>query len=281
MDTAAPIGVFDSGIGGLSVWSQLAGTLPDEQMIYLADSAHAPYGTKSRSFITGRARAITRFLVDQGCKLIVVACNTATGAAITTLRREFSVPFIGVEPAVKPAAIESKTGHIGVLATAQTFRGEHFRRSIRLYAHSVELHEKVGTGLVELIEKGMIDSTETKELLKKYLLPMVDQGIDQLVLGCTHYPFLIPLIQEILPAGIRIIDPAPAVARQSRKVLEEHNGLNSSDRSTVAGYQFYTTGDSGHLQLVLAQLTGKQYVVNHLSGVPLATSGQSSSYQPE
>jgi len=243
-------------------------------MIYVADSAHSPYGTKSKSFITGRSREITRFLIDQGCKLIVIACNTATGAAITTLRREFNLPFVGVEPAVKPAAMESKTGHIGVLATAQTFKGEHFKRSMGLYAYSVELHERAGTGLVELIENGMINSPETKELLIKYLLPMVEQGIDQLVLGCTHYPFLIPIIQGILPAGIRIIDPAPAVARQTRKVLEEHNGLNTS--SEVIGYQFYTTGDTEGLSKVMAQLTGAQHLVAKLDGLPTAGSGQSS-----
>ncbi|MCX6224621.1 MAG: glutamate racemase [Bacteroidia bacterium] len=276
MDTAAPIGVFDSGIGGLSVWNELVREIPDESIIYVADSAHAPYGTKSRSFITRRSRAITRFLTDQGCKLIVVACNTATGAAITTLRREFNVPFIGVEPAVKPAAMESKTGHIGVLATAQTFKGEHFKRSIRLYTHSVEVHEKAGTGLVELIENGMIDSPETRELLVKYLMPMVEQGIDQLVLGCTHYPFLIPVIQEILPAGIRIIDPAPAVARQTRKVLEEQNGLNSSYRLSVVDYQFFSTGDSGKLSRALEQLTVAPHDFSQIGGLPLVVSGQSS-----
>jgi glutamate racemase len=270
MDRTGPIGIFDSGIGGLSVWSELVKQIPEESMIYVADSANSPYGTKSRSFITGRSMAITRFLIDQGCKLVVVACNTATGAAITALRREFDIPFIGVEPAVKPAARESKTGHIGVLATAQTFKGEHFRRSIKLYAHTVELHERAGTGLVELIENGQIDSPDTRKLLEKYLLPMVEEGIDQLVLGCTHYPFLIPLIQEILPAGIRVIDPAPAVARQTRKVLEEHKGLDS--RLSVTGYRFYTTGDTGILSRMLFQLTGKQYSVTGLGELPQTAS---------
>ena len=267
----SPIGVFDSGIGGLSVWSELLRVMPKESVIYVADSAHAPYGTKTRSFITGRSREITRFLIDQGCKLIVVACNTATGAAISTLRREFNIPFIGVEPAVKPAAMESKTGHIGVLATAQTFKGEHFKRSIKLFARSVELHQRAGTGLVELIENGRIDSTETKALLVKYLLPMIEQRIDQLVLGCTHFPFLIPVIQEILPAGIRIIDPAPAVARQTRKVLVEQNGLNS--RLSVIGYRLYTTGDPENFSSLLKQLTGVQHVVGQLGGLPLSVIG--------
>lgn len=271
MDNAAPIGVFDSGIGGLSVWNELVREMPVESIIYVADSANAPYGTKSRSFITDRSRVIARFLIDQGCKVIVVACNTATGAAISTLRHEFNLPFIGVEPAVKPAARLSKTGHIGVLATAQTFKGEHFKRSLGLYAQTVELHERAGTGLVELIEKGQIDFPETRELLAKYLLPMVNQGIDQLVLGCTHYPFLIPVIKKILPAGIRIIDPSPAVARQTRKVLEENNGLNTM--SPVAGYRFFCTGDTEQFSRVLTQLTGKQFIVKPAGGVPLAIIG--------
>jgi glutamate racemase len=190
-----------------------------------------------------------------------VACNTATGASISTLRREFSIPFIGVEPAVKPAAIASKTGHVGILATAQTFKGEHFRRSIGLYANSVNLHEAAGTGLVELIENGMIDSPESRRLLSQYLMPMVDQGIDQLVLGCTHYPFLIPVIREILPAGIQIIDPAPAVARQTRKVLEQNNYLNSSG---VKRQQFYTSGSIEKFTKALTKLAGGEWAVNQL-----------------
>jgi glutamate racemase len=261
MITSAPIGVFDSGIGGLSVWNELVREIPGESVIYVADSANAPYGTKSRSFITARSSAISNFLIDHGCKIIVVACNTATGAAITALRKEFDIPFIGVEPAVKPAALASMTGHIGVLATAQTFKGEHFKRSIKLYSHTVEVHERAGTGLVELIESGRMDSAETKELLKQYLIPMVEKGIDQLVLGCTHYPFLIPIIREILPAGINVIDPAPAVARQTKKVLEINGGLNGV--SAVSRYQFYTTGSPENLSLILNQLTSSDHSVTH------------------
>lgn len=261
MITSAPIGVFDSGIGGLSVWNELVREIPGESVIYVADSANAPYGTKSRSFITARSSAISNFLIDHGCKIIVVACNTATGAAITALRKEFDIPFIGVEPAVKPAALASMTGHIGVLATAQTFKGEHFKRSIKLYSHTVEVHERAGTGLVELIESGRMDSAETKELLKQYLIPMVEKGIDQLVLGCTHYPFLIPIIREILPAGINVIDPAPAVARQTKKVLEINGGLNGV--SAVSQYQFYTTGSPENLSLILNQLTSSDHSVTH------------------
>ncbi len=259
MVTSSPIGVFDSGIGGLSVWNELVREIPGVPVIYVADSANAPYGTKSKSFITGRSRAITKFLISQGCNLIVVACNTATGAAISTLRKEFDIPFVGVEPAVKPAAMESRTGHIGILATAQTFKGEHFKRSIKLYGGSVEVHERVGTGLVELVESGKVDSPETRALLASYLLPMVEKGIDQLVLGCTHYPFLIPVIREILPTGINVIDPAPAVARQTRKVAEMNGGVNPV--AGAADYSFYTTGDPAQLRVAISALTGRDYPV--------------------
>lgn len=259
MVKSASIGVFDSGIGGLSVWNELVKELEGVSMIYVADSGNAPYGTKSKNFIAGRSRAITRFLISRGCNLIVVACNTATGAAISTLRKEFDIPFIGVEPAVKPAAMDSKTGHIGILATAQTFKGEHFKRSIKLYGGSVEVHERVGTGLVELVESGKVDSPETRALLQSYLLPMVEKGIDQLVLGCTHYPFLIPVIREILPAGINVIDPAPAVARQTRKIAEM-NGVLSPSAGPIE-YSFYTTGDPVQLAAAVASLTGREYTV--------------------
>ena len=262
MDKSAPIGIFDSGVGGLSVWKELISQMPAESMIYVADSANAPYGTKPRKFIRGRSELITRFLLDRGAKIIVVACNTATGAAISGLRKMLDVPFIGVEPAVKPAALESRTGHIGILATAQTFKGEHFRRAIQLYGNSVELHVQVGTGLVELIEAGLIDSPETRDLLKKLLLPMVDARIDQLVLGCTHYPFLIPIIREILPAGIRVIDPAPAVARHTLKVLGEL--ALCRDEGSQPEYQFYTSGDPAGFQGAIHNLTGMDYPVRML-----------------
>lgn len=259
MDKSKPIGVFDSGIGGLTVWRQLADQLPAETLIYLADSAYAPYGRKPRDYIIERARIITRFLLDQGSKLIVVACNTATGAAISVLRKEFTVSFIGVEPAVKPAALESRTGHIGVLATEQTFRSEHFNRTRGLYARSVEVHVRAGNGLVELIENGKAFSAESRALLEKYLEPMVQKGIDQLVLGCTHYPFLIPLIREILPPGIQIIDPAPAVARQTMKVLEENKILAPGNQKP--DYLFYTSGDPQNLATTINHLTGSLPIV--------------------
>jgi glutamate racemase len=255
MNAIKPIGVFDSGIGGLTVWLELKRQLPAESLVYLADSAFAPYGTRSREYIIDRSKKITRFLLDHGAKLIVVACNTATGAAISVLRKEFPVPFIGVEPAVKPAALESRSGHIGVLATEQTFRGEHFNRTKGLYGRSVKIHVRAGNGLVELIERGSALSDESRKLLEKYLNPMVWKGIDQLVLGCTHYPFLIPVIREILPPGVQIIDPSPAVARQTRKVLEE-NDILSTDNN-IPGYLFYSSGDTQHLGNTVNLLTGQ------------------------
>jgi len=258
METTGAIGVFDSGIGGLSVWRKLKELLPGESTIYVSDSAHAPYGTKTKKYIQDRSEILTRFLLEEGSKIIVVACNTATGAAITKLRQKFDVPFIGVEPAIKPAALASKSGHIGVLATVQTFRGEHFKRTSGLYADRVAVHVQAGTGLVELIECGRIDSPKTRELLHLFLDPMIEAGVDQLVLGCTHYPFLIPLIQEIIPHAITVIDPAPAVALQTKRVLE-HNGLLNRFAKD-ARHDFITSGDAGAMEQFMRQM-GWEYPV--------------------
>lgn len=252
MDKRHIIGVFDSGVGGLSVWRELIRELPGESFLYVADNLYAPYGNKPRDFIIERSQVISRFLIGQGAGLIVVACNTATGAAISRLRQEFPIPFVGVEPAVKPAALESATGHIGVLATAQTFNGEHFQRTFRLYSRSVKVHVRAGDGLVELVEGGMARSDEARALLESYLGPMIEVGIDHLVLGCTHYPFLIPVIREILPPGVQIIDSAPAVARQARRVLEVSGlAIESFDKTPN---RFYTTGDTTPLSRMLESL---------------------------
>lgn len=254
MESAAPVGVFDSGIGGLTVFREIAKALPHESMIYVADSGYAPYGTRTKQYITARSRFLTRFLLDQGCKLIVVACNTATGASISTLRKEFPVPFIGVEPAIKPAILASRTGHVGVLATEQTFKGEHFKRTSERFNGSVQIHVQAGNGLVELIESGRSESEESRILLKRYLTPMIRAGVDQLVLGCTHYPFLIPLISRMVPKDVTIIDPAPAVARQTRNVLETSGGINESKEQPE--YKFFSTGDPAQLQIIVEQVAG-------------------------
>jgi glutamate racemase len=278
MDTRASIGIFDSGIGGLTVWNQLVSELPNESMLYVADSEHAPYGNKPSHYILDRSRTITRFLIGQGCKLVVVACNTATGAAISRLREEFNVPFVGVEPAIKPAASHTKTGHIGILATEQTFKGEHFTRSMGIFSRTVEVEVRVGAGLVELIESGKIRSDETRELLIRYLEPMLSKNIDQLVLGCTHYPFLIPLIRELIPDSVAIIDPAPAVAKQTRRVLEDNCGL--TECSSPPSLTFFSTGDPAILAGAITVLSGINLPVGKLTGQPLSISGHPSLYQP-
>ena len=222
-----PIGLFDSGIGGTSIWSAIHDLMPNEDTIYLADSANAPYGKKSKQEIIDLSIKNTEVLLKMNCKIIVVACNTATTNAIKELRAKYDIPFIGIEPAIKPAAINSKTQTIGVLATKGTLTSELFNKTIELY-HDTKIVEQVGYGLVELIENGELNSSEMTELLHSYLDPMIEKNIDYLVLGCSHYPYLIPQIKQILPSRIQIIDSGEAVARQTQKVLKEKIGLNTS-----------------------------------------------------
>jgi len=251
MDRNRPIGIFDSGVGGLSVVRQLIAELPHESLIYYADSARAPYGNKKKEDVIGFSQKISEFLLDKGAKLIVVACNTATGIAIVHLRSAYTLPFVGMEPAIKPAAQSSKTGKIGVLATANTFEAEHFNRTKVRYANNVEVFMAIGDGLVELVEHGEAFSDNAKKLLEQYLIPMVDEGIDQLVLGCTHFPFLLPLIKEIIPSEIQIHDPAPAVAKQVRKILAEEGRLNLG--LGEPDYKYYSSGDRGVLDSMVDQ----------------------------
>jgi len=240
-----PIGIFDSGVGGLTILKSLLQQAPEEAYIYLADSGYAPYGDRDKEYIIHRAGLVTDFLLNRGAKLIVIACNTATGAAITTLRNRYDVPFVGVEPAVKPAALRSKTGHIGVLATRQTFQGEHFQRTAGLHAREIEVHVQEGQGLVEWIESGMEDEDWIRQQLSGYLVPLLEQNIDQLVLGCTHYPWLISYMKQLLPESIEIHDPAPAVARQVLRVLQSYHLYRLPGVSVAP--QFYTTGQAGFL----------------------------------
>lgn len=241
MDSKAPIGIFDSGVGGLSVLKALRKELPHESFIYLADSANSPYGRLTAGKIKELSKKNTEFLLKKNVKLIVVACNTATGAAIGYLRGTYPVPFVGMEPAVKPAAANSITKKIGVLATARTFEADHFNNTVNRFAGDVEVIVAIGDGLVELVEQGRAESREAEDLLSGYLNPMVNQGIDQLVLGCTHYPFLINIIQRIIPDNITVHDPAPSVARQTRRVLEKSNGLAGGPEKLED--QFFSTGD--------------------------------------
>jgi len=226
-----PIGLFDSGIGGTSIWKEIHQLLPYEDTIYLADSKNAPYGQKSKEEIIALSCKNTEFLLNQNCKLIVVACNTATTNAIKELRVKYKVPFIGIEPAIKPAALHSKTQKIGILATKGTLNSELFYKKVEQY-QEIQIIEQIGHGLVELIEAGKIDSEEMYQLLVKFLTPMVQSDIDYLVLGCSHYPYLIPQIKKILPKKITIIDSGEAVARQTKKILEEIVGTNEKLHSS-------------------------------------------------
>lgn len=223
------IGVYDSGSGGLSVLREILKILPREKYVYYADNAYCPYGEKTPEFIIERGRAITEYLLGQGADIIVVACNTATGAAISTLRREYpALPFIGMEPAVKPAALSSRTGVIGVLATAGTLRASKYLNTKGIYEGEVKIVENVGKGFVELVEKGILDGPEAEKVVSASLQPLLDAGADKIVLGCTHYPFLIAPISRLAGPSVEIIDPAPAVARQLRNVMDAR-GLFRSD----------------------------------------------------
>lgn len=220
------IGIFDSGIGGLSVFREIRKVLPEQSYVYYSDNAHCPYGEKTREYIIDRARTITRFLLEKGCEIIVVACNTATAAAIATLREEFPVKFIGMEPAIKPAAQATKTGVVGVLATAGTLRATKYIDTRARWAQNVRIAEHIGQGFVELVEKGTTTGPEAESTVRSSLMPLLDEGADMIVLGCTHYPFLSGTISKIASEAhperdIKIIDPAPAVARHLIEVMEE------------------------------------------------------------
>ncbi len=218
----AKIGIFDSGSGGLSVFRELRKLLPLEQYFYFADNAHCPYGEKTQLYIQRRARFITEHFLEKGADIIVVACNTATAAAIAKLRQEYpDIPFVGMEPAVKPAALGTETGVIGVLATAGTLKGSKYLNTRGLYESNVKIAEHVGQGFVELVERGVLDGPEAEATVRASLKPLLDAGADRIVLGCTHYPFLRPVIERICGPGVEVIDPAPAVARQTRRVLTE------------------------------------------------------------
>ena len=230
-----PIGLFDSGIGGTSIWKAIHQLMPNENTIYLADSKNAPYGEKSKEEIIALSKKNTELLLENNCKIIVVACNTATTNAIKELRATYDVPFIGIEPAIKPAATHSKTQTIGILATKGTLSSELFNQTVSLYQET-NIIEQIGYGLVELIENGEINSTKMEELLVSYLKPMIEKNIDYLVLGCSHYPYLIPKIKEILPKSIQIIDSGEAVAKQTLAVLQNQTGISDLKKGKCEFY---------------------------------------------
>jgi glutamate racemase len=248
-----PIGIFDSGVGGLSVWREVAVQLPHEDTLYFADQIHIPYGPRTLEQIRSFSEAITRFLIERGAKLIVVACNTASAAALKHLRATFpAVPFVGMEPAVKPAAEHTRTGVVGVLATPATFQGELFASVVERFANGVQLINQICPGLVEQIEAGQLKTPDTVAMLDRFLTPIRLGGADTIVLGCTHYPFVIEAIRQLAP-GVNVIDPAPAVARQVNRVLSERGLGAETDRT--GQHQFITSGDHVAFRYVLNSLT--------------------------
>lgn len=248
MTNNKPIGLFDSGIGGTSIWKEIHELMPNEDTIYLADSKNAPYGQKSKEEIIHLSSKNTEFLLNQNCKIIVVACNTATTNAIKELREKYQVPFIGIEPAIKPAALHSKTQTIGILATQGTLNSELFHQTAQQF-QDTKIIEQIGHGLVPLIEEGKINSPQIKQLLNNYLQPMIEANIDYLVLGCSHYPYLLPQIKKILPKHIKIIDSGEAVAKQTKNILSEKNSLNQENHQPKN--IFYTNANPTILEKIL------------------------------
>ncbi|MCD2260348.1 glutamate racemase [Psychroserpens luteolus] len=253
-----PIGIFDSGIGGTSIFKEIHTLLPYENTIYLADSKNAPYGGKSKDDILALSIKNTELLLEKNCKLIVVACNTATTNAIDVLRNTYDVPFIGIEPAIKPAALNTKTKAIGILATKGTLSSDLFHQTTDLYSNGIKVIEQVGEGIVPLVEAGKVSTTEMKELLQIYMEPMLKADIDYLVLGCTHYPYLIPILVELLPKHVKIIDSGLAVAKQTKLVLEKHHLVNS--RTTHPENIFFSNGNV----TVLNRILNEKFKVSYL-----------------
>lgn len=278
------IGVFDSGEGGLSVLKEITRLLPEAEYVYYSDNAHCPYGEKSPEYIQDRARAITERLLKEGADVIVVACNTATAAAISVLRSEYSdassqevrdkvreltggrhdhICFIGMEPAVKPAALGTRTGVVGVLATAGTLKGSKYLKTKESVDDQVNVFEHVGRGFVELVEEGRLSGSEAEDVVKASLSPLLSAGADIIVLGCTHYPFLLPVLQKVAGPDIRFIDPAPAVARQLVRVLKRDGMLSAGEASSALARNASAVPSSPHVKLLSS---GDPEPLHHLYG---------------
>lgn len=254
-----PIGIYDSGVGGTSIWKEINALLPLENTIYLSDSKNAPYGEKSNQAIINLSIKNTEFLLKQHCKIIVVACNTATTNAIKVLRAKYDIPFIGIEPAIKPAALQTKTNVIGILATKGTLNSELFERTSNSINQKIIRKEIIGKGLVELIESGKLHSKEMTALLSSYIIPLMEENVDCLVLGCTHYPYLIPQIRKIVGDKIQIIDSGEAVARQTKAILEKHQLVNTDNENS--SHQFYINKDKKVLEMLLCNSAKKTKVI--------------------
>ena len=247
-----PIGIFDSGIGGLSIALEIRRVLPHERLLYVADSGHAPYGDQPPAFIERRSLAIVDFLIEQNAKAVVVACNTATALAVEALRARWSLPIVAIEPAVKPAAATTRSRVVGVLATTQTIASTRFERLAETFGADVQILAQPCPGLVDRVEAGDRGGTETRRLVEGYVRPLIEKGVDTLVLGCTHYPFVRGLIEEAAGPGVAIIDPAAAVARELRRRLAEDQLL--ADDADPGSMRFWTTGDPARMSDILASL---------------------------
>lgn len=247
----AIIGIMDSGVGGLSVFKEIRKLLPDSRFIYFSDNAWCPYGEKSPEFITDRCRAITDLMLSKGADAMVIACNTATAAAISTLRAEYDIPFVGMEPAVKPAALGTRSGTIGVLATAGTLKGSKYLNTKGRFQDDVRIVEHVGKGFVELVESGELEGGHAEEVVRASLQPLLDAGADIIVLGCTHYPFLLPLLEKLACGKAEFIDPAPAVARRLLAVMEENSIPAENEKP---GVEFLSSAPSARLKELAASL---------------------------
>ena len=254
-----PIGIFDSGVGGTSIWKEINKLLPHEDTIYLADSVNAPYGPKGGKTIIDLCIKNTELLLSKSCKLIIVACNTATTNAIDYLRSNYNIPFIGIEPAIKPAALQTQTNAVGILATQGTLSSALFSKTSGKFASNVKVIEQVGEGIVDLIESGKLYSKEMTFLLEEYLKPMLEANIDHLVLGCTHYPYLIPQLETLLPKHVKIIDSGEAVAKQTKAILDKNDLLNTENLNPKC--QFFT---NGNLE-IMKQLLEAKFEVDFLN----------------
>ncbi|MFZ5591240.1 MAG: glutamate racemase [Bacillota bacterium] len=263
MTKQCPIGIFDSGVGGLSVTREIRRLLPGEDILYFADSAYCPYGTKTPQEINARSATICRFLLAEGAKMIVVACNTASIAGLDLLRQLFTVPIVGMEPAIKPASLATRNGKIGVMATGVTINGDRFHSLLEKYSNGVTVYTQPCPGLVEAVENGQSSAPATRLLLQKYLAPMLAAGVDTIVLGCTHYPFLRETVQKICGPEVKLIDTGQAVARQVERVLKQHDLQHTA---AASGRElFYTSGDPEAVGKVISTLWGKQVQVQKKS----------------
>lgn len=257
-----PIGIFDSGLGGLTVASAIRQALPHERLLYFGDNVHIPYGERTNAEILAFSQAITDALLAQGCKLIVIACNTASAAALKPLRERMpQVRFVGMEPAVKPAVEHTRTGVVGVIATIATVQGEVFASIVERFAQGVTVLQQACPNLVRQIEAGEFDTPKTEAMLHGWLDPMVEKNIDALVLGCTHYPLIRPLIQRVVGDGVRVIDPAPAIARRVESMLREDGDLAPADAE--GSLTCWTSGPPGTFQAILDRIGLRSEAVHH------------------